>query len=119
MSTSLLALTNKLLEFTEQILEKFEEVKKTKEKGDFYEEVKPFAEQVREVKDEWQTLAKEWIEAKKPKYLHVKQIESASEQMELLSVQAFFPETSRTRFINYWQSARFILTSLKELLEKE
>ncbi|WP_019155980.1 YppE family protein [Robertmurraya massiliosenegalensis] len=117
MNETLLELTEKLLAYIEQISDKFEEVKETKVKGDFFLEVKPFADEVNGVKEEWHHLAVKWIEENKPKYLHVKQIESTSEQMELLSVQAFFPDTSRTRFINYWQSARFILTSLKDLLK--
>lgn len=117
-SDRLFSLTNELLQYTNRISIKFEEVKESKVKGDFYSEVKPFADEVKMVNDEWQNLAKAWIRENRPKHLHEKQIDSTYEQIEMLSVQAFFPDTSRTRFINYWQSVRFILNTLIDHLEK-
>jgi hypothetical protein len=115
----LLTLTTQLWEYMDEISVKFEEVKKTKEKGDFFLEVKPFADQVKTANDQWKQEAAIWIKENRPKHLHEKQIESASEQIEMLSVQAFFPETSRSRFINYWQSVRFILSTLLDYLKDE
>lgn len=83
------------------------------EKGDFFTQVKPFADEVKEVVDHWRKESAAWIKENRPKNLHATQIESAAEQMEMISVQAFFPETSRTRFINYLQSVRYVLTVLR------
>lgn len=109
-------LTQQLLDYMDSISNTFEKVKASKERGDFFTEVKPFADAVKEVNDEWQLLARTWIKENMPKHLHEKQIESTYEQIEMLSVQAFYPDTSRTRFINTLQSVRFILNSLKESL---
>lgn len=117
-SVLLLDLTKKLLNYTDDCSKTFEKSKESQQKGDFYTEVKPFADDVKAVNERWRPLALTWIRENKPKHLHEKQIESASEQMELLSVQAFFPDTSRTRFINYLQSVRFIFTTLIECLEQ-
>jgi hypothetical protein len=115
----LTSLTKKLLHYTDVISDKFAEVKESKVKGDFFAEVKPFADEVKASNDEWQNLAKAWIRENMPKHLHEKQIESTYEQIEMLSVQCFFPDTSRKRFIDYWQSVRFILNSLLTHLEKK
>lgn len=114
---TLLTLTKKLLDYMEFISKKYDEVKISGVRGDFFTEVKPFADEVKEINDKWAELAASWIELNRPKNLHVKQIESSTEQIEMLSVQAFFPETSKTRFVNYVQSVRFVLTSLIAQLE--
>lgn len=118
-SVDLLTLNNSLMNYLDKISVKFDEVKESKEKGNFYLEVKPFADEVKEVNDKWKMVAIEWIKNRNPKNLHEKQIESAYEQIELLSVQAFYPDTSKTRFINYFQTVRFILLSINDQIEKK
>ncbi|RTR30534.1 DUF1798 family protein [Robertmurraya yapensis] len=118
-NVTLLTLTKKLLDYMEFISNKYDEVKISGVRGDFFTEVKPFADEVKEINDKWSELASSWIASNRPKNLHVKQIESSTEQIEMLSVQAFYPETSKTRFINYVQSVRFILTTLIVQLEKQ
>lgn len=109
-------LTEQLLDYSNKISSTYENVKVSKVKGDFFTEVKPFADAVKEVNDEWQEIARTWIREQKPKYLHEKQIESTYEQIEMLSVQAFYPDTSRKRFIDTLQSVRFILKSLQQFI---
>lgn len=113
----LYSLTLELLECTDRFSEKFESTKISQMKGDFFAEVKPFADKVRGLNEEWRELAVTWIRENRPKHLHEKQIDSSSEQIDLLSVQAFYPDTSRTRFINYLQSVRYILNTLIQRLE--
>lgn len=113
----LYSLTLELLDYTDRFSEKFESTKISQMKGDFFTEVKPFADKVRGLNEEWRELAVTWISENRPKHLHEKQIDSSSEQIDLLSVQAFYPDTSRTRFINYLQSVRYILNTLIQRLE--
>lgn len=113
----LVLLTKQLLGYMDQIANTYENVKESKMKGDFFTEVKPFADSVKLVNDEWQLLARNWIKENQPKHLHESQIQSSYEQIEMLSVQAFYPDTSRTRFINTLQSVRFILNSLIDAIE--
>ncbi|WP_077213764.1 YppE family protein [Bacillus dakarensis] len=112
-------LTEKIISYLNTIEDKFQEVKRTGEKGEFYSEVKPFADDVKEINDRWLKSATAWVEETMPRNLFPKQIESAHEQIEMLSVQAFYPDTSLTRFKNYLQSVRFILTTLADLLQKK
>lgn len=108
----LLLLTEKLIVYMDIVANKFQEVKHTGEKGEFFSEVKPFADEVKVVNDQWLKSATAWIEEARPKNLYVKQIQSTHEQIEMLSVQAFFPDTSLTRFKNYLQSVQFILKTI-------
>lgn len=114
----LIDLNERLSEYTRQIENKFLSVKETGEKGDFFTEVKPFADEVQEVSERWKKEATAWIVKNRPRNLHESQIDSAAEQIEMISVQSFFPETSRTRFINYLQSVRFVLTLLRSSIDK-
>lgn len=114
----LIDLNERLSEYTRQIENKFLSVKETGEKGDFFTEVKPFADEVQAVSERWKKEATAWIVKNRPRNLHESQIDSAAEQIEMISVQSFFPETSRTRFINYLQSVRFVLTLLQSSIDK-
>lgn len=115
----LLHLTNQLREHVEFSVKRYEESRKSNEKADFYEEIKPFADEVKRVSDEWSALSIQWINSKKPKNLYPQQIESACEHMETISVQAFFPETSKTRFKNLVSSSLYILSVLTNLIKNE
>lgn len=113
---SLLQLTKELVTYLDQIEAKFQSVKESGEKSDFFAVVKPFADEVKEVNDRWRDSAIDWIDVERPKNIFEKQIQSTYEQIEMLSVQAFFPDTSRTRFVNYLQSVRFILNTVMDRL---
>jgi hypothetical protein len=114
----LVDLNERMFEYTREIESKFLSVKESGEKGDFFNEVKPFADEVKEVSERWRKEATVWIMNNRPRNLHENQIDSAAEQIEMISVQSFFPETSRTRFINYLQSVRFVLTLLRSSIDK-
>jgi hypothetical protein len=113
----LVDLNERMFEYTREIESKFLSVKESGEKGDFFNEVKPFADEVKEVSERWRKEATVWIMNNRPRNLHENQIDSAAEQIEMISVQSFFPETSRTRFINYLQSVRFVLTLLRSSID--
>lgn len=116
---SLMQMTEMLLEYVEISDSRYKQVKESGEKGDFYNEVKPFADEVKSINDRWKEEAREWVSIHKPRNLYSQQIESASEHIEMVSIQAFFPETSRTRFINYVNSAVYVLKQLIILLSDE
>lgn len=115
----LVKITNKLLSFNHDLLQKFKETKESGVEGDFYQEIKPFSDQLNETLKIWGERAKLWIRNGRPKNLHVKQIESVMEQFEMISVQAFFPQTSRTHFLNTVHSVEYVLKSLLSEIERE
>lgn len=115
--SSLFVVTHKLLQYTDTILSQFEKVKDSRIKGDFLLEVKPFADEVREVNDKWKELASQFIGEWEPRNIHMNQIYSAYDQMEMVSVQCFYPETSRTRFLNNIRSIQYIYKIMLEHIE--
>jgi len=117
--TEFFQITEQLLMYVDTLSEKFKNVKETKKGGDFYTEVKPFADEVKYINDKWKEEAQFWIEKKSPKNIHMQQIESVHEHIEAISVQAFFPETSLTRFNNVIASTRYVLQSIILRLEEE
>jgi hypothetical protein len=108
------ALTEELLLLNKKLSERYQLARETGEKGDFYKEVKPFADKVKKVSDLWEVAVKEWIFEKKPKYIHFPQVIHTIENLELVSVQAFFPETSYKRFVSYIQSIDYVLHAVLE-----
>jgi hypothetical protein len=116
---SLLRMTEMLLEYVEISDSRYKKVKESGEKGDFYNEVKPFADEVKSINDRWKEEARKWISIHKPRNLYSQQIDSAAEHIEMVSIQSFFPDASRTRFINYVNSAVYVLKQLIILLREE
>lgn len=113
----LIYLTKKLLGYYDEILSKFEETKETEIEGDFFQEVMPFSNQVKDIMDRWKEAVLAWIITWHPKNIHVQQIDSIREHMEMIAVQAFFPQTSRTRFMNTAHSVEYVLTAVLHELE--
>lgn len=104
-------LSRKLLADTERAHKRFELSKQEGARGDFHTEVKPFADEVKESALQWKEATGKWVSENKPKNLHVNQIETAADYLEVISVQAFFPETSKKRFLDQIQSVEYILES--------
>jgi Bacterial domain of unknown function (DUF1798) len=114
---NLIYLTKKLLDYHGEIMKKFEETKETEIEGDFFQEVLPFSDQVKDITDRWKEDVLDWIITHQPRNIHTQQIDSVVEQLETITVQAFFSQTSRTRFINTANSVEYVLTAV--LLEME
>lgn len=118
--------TNKLLEMTtrlvaagEQAVTRFYTMREEDRAPDFYQEVKPFADDMRVYLSSWQSLANEFIEKKRPKYMHIIQIQNAVDAMEQFFVQSFYKETSKKRFLQSIQSVKYTLETLIRIVEEE
>ncbi|MCA1063143.1 YppE family protein [Rossellomorea sp. AcN35-11] len=111
--------TEELLVLAEKMMNEYKTRRESGEKGDFYTEVKPFADEVKEKNDAWKELSMSWIKDYRPKHLHLPQIINTFDNIEMLSVHCFFPESSYNRFISHYQSVSYVLgTQLDELNEK-
>ncbi|WP_226676974.1 YppE family protein [Mesobacillus jeotgali] len=118
MENNILALSKKLLVDVQTAHKRFQLSKEEGVRGDFHSEVKPFADDVKLAADEWRESAGQWVRNNRPKNLHANQIETAADYLEVISVQAFFPETSKKRFLDQIQSVEFILNSMIIAIEK-
>ena len=116
MEEEIIKLTEKLLFFNGTFLKNFQVARETGTTQDFQEVIKPYADEVKEVNDQWKALMKQWLSEKNYKHLHLKQIDTTFEHIEQLSIQSFFPKTSRARFLNSNRTVEFFLVEvLKEL----
>jgi hypothetical protein len=111
--------TEKLLEAVEYAVDTFYKVKESGVNEDFYEVVRPFANQIKQRNDEWKEMAKAWVREAKPDYLNSIQIDTASDHIEIISIQAFFTQTSKKRFLDSAKSVKYILQTLLDTLKEE
>ncbi|WML45073.1 DUF1798 family protein [Neobacillus sp. PS3-40] len=118
MEKQIILLTEKLLHYNELFLQYFEAGREELMKIDFHEVVKPFANEVKAINDEWRILLKRWITENSPNHFKSSQVDSTYEQIEGLSIQAFFPETSKTRFLNSNRTIDYFLTGIMKELTK-
>ncbi|MFD1707165.1 YppE family protein [Siminovitchia sediminis] len=107
-------LTCQLLKLNRQAAKVYQRCRETGEKGDFYTQVKPFADQVKELSEKWEQEAMLWVHTVKPDNLFPIQIKNTSENLQMVSVRAFFPDTSFKRFTNHVRSVEFILERVLE-----
>ncbi|XKE65787.1 YppE family protein [Jeotgalibacillus malaysiensis] len=109
--------TNKLIEITRHADQEYNNRRDSKVKGDFYTEVKPFADHAHSILSEWKEAASNYLINQPKKNIHQNQIAATAENIELIVVQCFFPETSYKRFKSYIQSSLYVLEQLSAILE--
>lgn len=110
------SLTKELANLNQVCKERFETVKKTQSEADFYKEIKPFADEVKEKSEAWGIEMRSWLAVNNPKNIHEQQVNQTIENLQSVSIQSFFPTTSRTRFINYVTSIDYILKNVRSKL---
>lgn len=99
----------KISDYLDRIEELFELSREKKEGPDFFETVKPFADEVHGAVQDWEKNVKDWIISEQPKYIHTQQIDSTVENINMVSVQCFYPDTREKRFKGMIQSIRYVL----------
>ncbi|WP_243355991.1 YppE family protein [Bacillus litorisediminis] len=112
MEQILFELTEELLQKNDEIKAIFADVKKENQERDFYQEVKPFADGVKALLDQWEPLSIQWLKQNPVKNLHPQQITHTAENLDMISIQCFFPKTSLTRFRHYAESVEYVLKNL-------
>lgn len=116
MYEEILYLTEKLLEYNRLFIKYYQEGRETGNTHDFEDVIKPFVNEVSAINEQWKKAMKKWLSRSNHKHLHLKQIDTTSEHIEQLSIQAFFPKTSKSRFINSQRTVEyFLLEVIKEI----
>ncbi|HEY4553600.1 MAG TPA: YppE family protein [Bacillaceae bacterium] len=110
-------LTIILCEYCHKAAEAFEKCKLAGQQEDFFSVVKPFADQVKELAEKWEPAAVQWCIENKPKHVHPIQIRNTAENLQMVSVKAFFPDTSKKKFNSHIQSIDFILNNVIKAIE--
>lgn len=116
-TAKILEQTNQLIDITRQADLEYNNRRESKVKGDFYQEVKPFADDAHGILKEWKESASAFLIKQPRKNIHQNQIAATAENIELIVVQCFFPETSYKRFKSYIQSSLYVLEQLSAILE--
>lgn len=116
MSEKIIQLTEKLLHYNRLFLKIYQDAREKGTKQDFQDVIKPFSNEVKGINDVWREKMKGWVHERNHKHIHLSQINTTSDYIEQLSIQSFFPETSRSRFINTNRTVEyFLLEILKEI----
>lgn len=114
MNNPLNEMTRELLEYNRQAAQFFQQFRETGKEGDFYTVVKPFSDKVKALSEEWESEAIKWITEIRPKNLYPSQIKNTAENIQMVSIRAFFPDTSMKRFKNHIQSVDYVLERILE-----
>lgn len=118
-TTKIYDVTEKLLRYNSLFLKNYERARESGEKQDFHQTIKPFVNEVEAVNNEWKSLMKKWLSKNKPKHIHEKQVETASDHIEKLAIQCFFPESSKSRFLNSQRTVEFFLKEVIIYMKKD
>lgn len=119
MEGQLESITRSLVGLIEKAKTQFEISKASSREGDFFLDVKPFADLVKDTLDDWIMLAKKWIQLERPSIINEKQLEITYDHIEKISIQSFYPKTSRKLFLSSLQSAQFVLQSILQYCENQ
>jgi hypothetical protein len=117
MSEEIIILTEKLLNYNGLFMKYYQKGRETGIKYDFHEVIKPFANEVKEINDQWKRAMKKWLSETNYKHLHSKQVDTTAEHIEQLSIQSFFPETSKTRFLNANRTVEYFLIEILKVVK--
>lgn len=118
MNEEIVQLTEELLNYNRLFLHYFEEARLQTERKDFYQVVKPFADEVKKVMDDWSMYLLKWLKTSNSKHLNINQVTSTCGLIEQLSVQAFYPETSKSRFLNSQRAIEYFLSEVVKEVKK-
>ncbi|RST58255.1 DUF1798 family protein [Siminovitchia terrae] len=111
-------MTRGLLEYNRQAAESYHHCRKTGKQSDFYKEVKPFADKVKAMSEEWEREAVQWVDDIRPKNLYPLQIKNTAENLQMVSIRAFFSNTSLKKFKGHIQSIEYILERILEEIKE-
>ncbi|MEC1178274.1 YppE family protein [Metasolibacillus meyeri] len=114
----LIELTSYLITQCEEAKNRFFHMREFDLQPDFFLEVKPHADLIHEQLLLWQRLAKEWRISYQPKYMHNQQIDQVVDAMEQFTVQSFYKETSKKRFLQSVHSVHYTLSTLLRYLQE-
>ncbi|KIL48023.1 DUF1798 family protein [Jeotgalibacillus campisalis] len=117
-NNTLYNLTLELLKIVRSAEEEYDNRRETDLKGDFWKEVKPFADNAHSLSKDWGEAAAAFLHKQPQKNLHPNQIKATVENVELLTVQCFFPATSYNRFKSYIQSSFYVIEQVRVILEE-
>ncbi|QIW80405.1 YppE family protein [Bacillus tequilensis] len=118
-SQTLLEMTEQMIEAAEKGADRYQEGKKSDHSYDFFETIKPAVEENDDLAVRWAKGALELIEARRPKYVHKEQIETAKDHFLELILQSYVHHIHKKRFKDITESVLYTLHAVKDELTRE
>lgn len=113
-----LSSTQQLLKLLDEMNTIYEDVRASKEEHDFMKVVEPYARKAEELTRIWQQHIEWIIQNQQAYFIGERHVEQVIENTCQLSVQAFYPSTSYSRFKSYLQSTKFLLKTMEGQLKE-
>lgn len=110
-------LTTELYAECDRSWNRFMQMREENREPDFFQEVKPYADYIQQQLIQWKELSNEFIQKNKPKYVHMIQVNNASDAIEQFVVQSFYIKTSKKRFYQSIQSVKYTCETYLRALE--
>lgn len=109
-------LTKELLDYNDQSVSQFRRIKSEPVDPDFFNVVKPTMDKLEPLITEWGELALKWLSTQQRKTVYPLQVNNTTDNLRITTLQAFYPDTKKKRFLELTSSIEYVL---KELLKSE
>lgn len=119
LSQTLLEMTEQMIEAAENGADRYQEGKESDLSYDFFETIKPAVEENDDLADRWAKGALELIKARRPKYVHKGQIETAKDNFQELILQSYVHHIHKKRFKDITESVLYTLHAVKDEIARE
>lgn len=116
---TLLEMTEQMIEAAENGADRYQEGKESDLSYDFFETIKPAVEENDDLADRWAKGALELIKARRPKYVHKGQIETAKDNFQELILQSYVHHIHKKRFKDITESVLYTLHAVKDEIARE
>ncbi|MCE0740080.1 YppE family protein [Bacillus inaquosorum] len=118
-SQILLEMTEQMIEAAEKGADRYQEGKDSDLSYDFFETIKPAVEENDVLAARWAQGALELIKARRPKYVHREQIETAKDNFQELVLQSYVHHIHKKRFKDITESVLYTLHAVKDEIARE
>ncbi|MEC2062845.1 YppE family protein [Bacillus inaquosorum] len=118
-SQTLLEMTEQMIEAAEKGADRYQEGKDSDLSYDFFETIKPAVEENDVLAARWAQGAIELIKARRPKYVHREQIETAKDNFQELVLQSYVHHIHKKRFKDITESVLYTLHAVKDEIARE
>lgn len=116
---TLLKVTEQMIEAAETGAARYQEGKENNHSYDFFETIKPAVEENDALAAHWAEGALEFIKARRPKYVHAEQIETAKDNFLELILQSYVHHIHKKRFKDITESVIYTLKTVKDEIASE
>ncbi|MGG0023755.1 YppE family protein [Bacillus inaquosorum] len=118
-SQTLLEMTEQMIEAAEKGADRYQEGKDSDLSYDFFETIKPAVEENDVLAARWAQGALDLIKARRPKYVHREQIETAKDNFQELVLQSYVHHIHKKRFKDIAESVLYTLHAVKDEIARE